>query len=462
MEKLSNLFKPAAHIAPLLDPARIKADYNYWRIRIFYSMYIGYAFYYLTRKSFTFAAHNLALDLGYTKADLGILASILSLTYGFSKFANGILSDKANPRYFMAVGLILTGFINLLFGASSSFTALAVFWGLNGWFQGWGWLPCTKQLTHWYAKSERGSWWSVCSTSHNVGGALISYFGAVWAEAYGWRWAMYIPGILCIGAGLFLLNRLRDTPQSLGLPPIEEFKGEPLNKEEQKNVAAQQNLTWREILIDQVLTNKSLWILAAVYFFVYVVRTAMNDWSYLYLIEAKGCSQSIAGQIIAWFEIGGFFGILVSGWGSDYFFQGKRVPFMLICTLGLMIVIPILWYLPAGYVLADFFLISLIGFLVFGPQMLVGLAAAEFVSKKAACTSIGFAGCFAYLGAAMAGWPLGLVIDTWGWYAFFATIFICSSMSLAILLLLKMMQKEEQPQEETLGWGDAGLEEIEA
>jgi OPA family sugar phosphate sensor protein UhpC-like MFS transporter len=447
MANYLKFLQPASPVSPITDKQTIKSEYNYWRIRIFYSMYIGYAFYYFTRKSFTFAMPSLAADLGYSKAELGILASILSIAYGLSKFASGVLSDRANPRYFMAVGLILTAVCNILFGASSSFFWLAVFWGLNGWFQGWGWLPCTKQLTHWYAKSERGRWWSICSTSHNVGGALISILAAYCAEYYGWRWAMFIPGILCAFVGLFLLERLRDTPKSLGLPTIEVFKGEVQTAVEISQDAADAPAGWRQILFEQVLTNKFVWVLACVYFFVYVVRTAMNDWSYLYLIETKGCSTAIAGQIIAWFEVGGFLGVLASGWGSDHLFQGRRVPFMILCVLGLMLVIPLLWYLPPGYLFYDFILIALIGFFVFGPQMLVGLAAAEFVSKKAACTSNGFAGCFAYLGAAVAGWPLGQVIDSWGWYAFFAVIFLCSALSLAILLVLRALQKEDAEQQ---------------
>ena len=36
----------------------IKAKYKYWRIRIFYSIYVGYALFYFTRKSFTFKDEN--------------------------------------------------------------------------------------------------------------------------------------------------------------------------------------------------------------------------------------------------------------------------------------------------------------------------------------------------------------------------------------------------------------------
>lgn len=90
-------------------------------------MYIGYALFYFTRKSFTFAMPALQSALGMTKTELGLIASILSLSYGISKFLSGILGDKSNPRYLMAIGLILTGIVNILFGLSSTWWLFAIF-----------------------------------------------------------------------------------------------------------------------------------------------------------------------------------------------------------------------------------------------------------------------------------------------------------------------------------------------
>ena len=170
---LMNLIRPAPYQPQITNKADIDRAYKYWRIRIFYSIYVGYVFFYFTRKSFTFVMPEMVSDLNFTYSQLGILSTILYITYGVSKFASGVLSDNSNPRYFMAIGLILTGIFNILFGLSSSIFWLAVLCGLNGIFQGWGWPPITKQLTYWYSKKERGTWWSVCSTSHNVGGGLI-------------------------------------------------------------------------------------------------------------------------------------------------------------------------------------------------------------------------------------------------------------------------------------------------
>lgn len=448
-----NLFKPAPHLAQVTDPEQINKEYRYWRIRTFYSMYVGYLFYYFTRKSFTFITPFLSTDLGFTKSDIGILASILSVAYGVSKFTSGILCDRSNPRYFMAIGLILTGFCNILFGLFSSVLMLGIFWGLNGWFQAWGWPACTKQLTHWFGQSERGSWWSACTTSHTVGGFLVAYLAAYCASWFGWRWAMFVPGILCIGVGCWLLNRLRDVPQSLGLPPIEQFKCEPMSTEK----GAEDILPVKRILFEQVLNNKYIWVLAVSYFFVYVVRTAVNDWGPLYLSETKGLHPVAAAACVSWFEVGGFFGILAAGFGSDHWFQGKRVPMMVLCAIGLVFAVSGLWYLQPG----DFFIPSLIigtiGFLVFGPQMLVGLAAAEFVNKKAASTSNGFAGCFAYLGAAVAGYPLGKIAEVYGWWGFVLSLVICSAIMGIVLVPIWSVRSGTLQEEQQLSESKAAL-----
>ncbi len=434
-----DLLRPAPYAEEIQDEKLVKQRYKYWRLRIFYGMYIGYAFYYFTRKSFTFAMPALMQDLGFDKADLGILGSILYITYGMSKFLSGILADRSNPRYFMAIGLILTGVFNILFGCSSSIIFFGLFWGLNGWFQGWGWPPCARLLTHWYSQKERGTWWGGWNTSHSVGGALIPIIAALCAQYWGWRYALYIPGVMCIGVGLFVINRLRDTPQSLGLPTIEKFKNDyPTSKHEEE-----QEVPLKKILFEYVLSNKYIWILAISYFFIYVIRTAINDWGVLYFVETKGYSLITAGTCVFWFEAGGICGSLAAGWASDRIFKGRRGPINVLFSLGVVFAIYALWNSPAGLAYLDFAIMFLIGFLIFGPQMLIGMAAAELSHKKAAGTATGFSGLLGYFGAASSGYPLGKMAQEWGWYGFFVVLGLCGA--IAVLLLLPLWSIKTNP-----------------
>ena len=127
--RIFHFFKPAPFLPLIQDKDKVKKNYFYWRLRIFIGMYTGYAFFYFSRKSFTFAMPVLASSLGFDKAQLGILATILSLTYGASKFVSGIISDKSNPRYFMSIGLMLTGIMNIFFGTFLFFNIFRYFLG---------------------------------------------------------------------------------------------------------------------------------------------------------------------------------------------------------------------------------------------------------------------------------------------------------------------------------------------
>lgn len=437
-----DFMKPTPYSDPLEDQESIDKSYKYWRLRIFYAMYIGYAFFYFTRKSFTFAMPIMITELGMTKTQLGYLGSTLYFTYGISKFVSGVLSDKSNPRFIMAMGLILTGIFNIFFGFSNSFIFFAIFWGLNGWFQGWGWPPCARLLTHWYSQKERGTWWGVWNTSHNIGGALIPLVVAQAVKHFGsWRFALWVPGALCIGMGLFLLNRLRDTPQSLGLPPIEKYRGDYSTRLKEEFVETE--LTAKEILFKYVLKNKFIWVLAISYFFIYIIRTAINDWGLIFLKEAKGLSLIKAGMCITAFEIGGFIGSLAGGWFSDKIFKGKRGPINVLFTLGSVFALIGIWTGPAYQALFYMGAMFVMGFFIFGPQMLIGMAAAELSHKKAAGTATGFAGWFAYFGATFSGF-LGTITDQKGWYAFFVALGICGIISLILLTPLWSAQARQE------------------
>lgn len=448
MVAILNFMKPAATVTEITDEAEIKKDYTYWRLRILYSIFIGYAFYYFTRKSYTFVMPGLIEDLHFTKSSLGLLGSIFSISYGISKFTSGIISDRTTPRYFMAIGLMITGVLNICFGLSSSLLFFCLFWGLNGWFQGFGAPPCSRFLTQWYSQSERGSWWSTWSVSHNVGSFIIPWIvGACLEFGLGWRYAMFIPGVICIFGGFFLINRLRDTPQSLGLPPIEKFRSDYTGVV-RAECGNERKFTTKEILAS-IVRNRFIWMLGLAYFFIYLVRQGMSDWTALYLIETKGYERLWANGCVSLFDVGGFFGCLTAGWASDKLFNAYRGPVNLMFAVGIVAGICAFWLVPAGYPLIDSCMMFTIGFMVYGPQMLIGVVAVELSPKQAASTATGFVGCFAYMGAAIAGYPLGAITEGWGWTGYFWSLAIGGT--IAVLLLVPLygvkenVQKEMQP-----------------
>lgn len=426
-----NFLKSEQNTRIIDDPNQIAAIYKYWRFHIMVTMYIGYAVFFLTRKNLSYAMPEMIANLGLDKADIGMMGTLFYITYGCSKFFSGIVSDHSNPRYFMGIGLIMTGIINILFGFSSSVIMLTTLWMLNALFQGWGWPPCSKLLTTWYSRSERGFWWSLWNTAHNVGGALIPLLVGYVTLHYSWRYGFIIPGILAVLAGLFLCWRLRDKPVTLGLPTVGQWQKDALELTQENEGLG---LSSSEILKRYVLKNKYIWLLAFSYVLVYIVRTAINDWGNLYLTEQHNYSLITANAALSLFEVGGFIGSLVAGWGSDIIFRGNRGPMNLIFSIGIFLAVSALWLMPmTGFILQAACLFA-IGFFVFGPQMLIGMAAAECSHKDSVGAATGFVGLFAYMGAALAGYPLALIMEQYHWTGFF-TVISCASAVIGLLLL---------------------------
>ncbi|MBL7670275.1 MAG: MFS transporter [Bdellovibrionaceae bacterium] len=404
------LLAQAPSQTPLTDPAEINKVYAHWRLRTMYSLFFGYAIFYFVRKNLSAATPDLILDLGFSKTQIGLLWSLLYFAYGLSKFANGIIGDKANPRYFMAIGLILSAVTNIFFGLSSSFIVLGIFWTLNGWAQGMGWPPCARGLTHWYSKNELGTKWGIWNASHQIGGAIIMVFSGWLTMNYGWRSAFIVPAVIAIAAALFLINRLRDTPESLGLPPIEVHRNDPaLSHTDTRHMSA------KEMLFGIVFRSRTIWLLAIGNFFVYLVRYGVMDWAPTFLVEVKGSNIADASGKVALFELTGLFGAFAAGWASDKFFGGRRGFVNGLYMLVLISAVLIFWLNPPGNNFLDMAALSAVGFLVYGPQMLVGVAAAEAVDKSCSGTATGVTGLAGYMGSIFSGVGAGYIVDHWGW-----------------------------------------------
>jgi len=431
LHKFFDFLKRSPYLECTKNELEIDKDYKYWRLRIMYSMFIGYVVFYFTRKNIAFIMPALVHDLHFSKEQLGLLGSAFYIVYGLSKFLSGILSDKCNPRYFMAFGLIATGITNICFGFSSSLIMLCSFWILNGFFQGWGWPPCGRLITRWYSQRERGRWWAIWNTSHNVGAGIIPILTGVCATYMGWRSAMFIPGVIAIVIGLWLINRLRDVPESEGLPPIEQYK----NDYPDATKAIDKDASMKDIIVKYLLKNKHIWILTAAFTLVYIVRTAVNDWTALFLTE-QGHSLLSSDSVVSFFEIGGFFGSLISGWASDKIFKGYRGQVNVLFSIGILFSVAAFWMTANGSFYAHAICLFAIGFFIFGPQMVIAIAAVELSHREAAGTSTGFIGFFSYFGAALTGYPVGYIIHHLGWGGFFITLLICSLATIALLIPL--------------------------
>ena len=211
-----------------------------------------------------------------------------------------------------------------------------------------GWAPCGRSLGHWYSVRERGTVFAFWNLAHNVGGGLTGLIAAYSTAWMGWRSAFYVPGILAILCAIYLIVRLRDTPQSVGLPPIEEYRNDyPEGGKRDR----EEELGTRELLVNYVLKNRYLWLFAAANFFVYIARYSMLDWGPTYLKEVKHASLEQGGFSTAIFEFAGMFSTVLMGWLSDKT-GGRRGMISLLCMIPVFLAFGGILYTPPRHVVA--------------------------------------------------------------------------------------------------------------
>ena len=446
----SFLAPPAAR--PAQTGPEADAKYKKLRWQVFIGIFIGYAGFYLVRKNFSMAIPMLA-PFGFEKGELGIVLSMNAIAYGFSKFVMASISDRSNAQRFLPLGLVCTA-ISMLFmivpvqwlGAEHKGAAIALMAVLNflvGWFNGMGWPPCGRVMTHWFSIKERGTWMSFWNCAHNVGGALVgpmAVYGAMWFGSwfYGANTDYYFligtyafPAAVAVLVAVLAYLMIRDTPQSCGLQSIEEWSGHAAKN---YSKADEKALSVSEIF-KTVLSNKLLWYIAFANAFVYMVPYGSHD-SAPTIYKEQGVDLKEAGWAYFAYEMAAIPGTIFCGWLSDKVFQGRRALPTIIFMALVAVAIVVYWQFFNNFTVVICCLIA-IGFLIYGPVMLIGVQALDLAPKNAAGTAAGLTGFMGYvLGTAiLANVVIGYVAENAGWDWTFILLLIACALSVFFMAL---------------------------
>lgn len=454
---------PPAPSAYRVPAGEVVSAFSYWRWRLLISTYIGYATFYLLRKNLSTAFPAME-GVVLTAAQVGVIFTAHDISYGVSKFVAGLWADRYNPRVLLVGGTLVALLCNAMFGFGGVFSWLLFLWVANGLAQGFGFPPCARILAYWFAPRERGVYWGLFNTSHQVGLIAISLLASWLTTVFGWRYAFWVPAGIALGVALMLWKQVRDTPASVGLPDVETYHSlkdramsegdyaaqeeraqveptaatvrklsgsglgaahapEPHEEEAPRPLGSEAPATDTTSIVSRyVWRNPSVWLVCIGNFFVYVVRTSILNWGPAYLNKIRGLSLVGAGSLTSMFELGGLLGCLLAGWITDRYFRGQRAPVcvgaMLLCALFIWLFWSTTSNNPAVYGAYYFG----IGFAVYGPQFLVGVMMADLATKRAAGTAVGLSGLFGYASSLVSGALLGSVVTSYGWDSAFRII----------------------------------------
>ena len=411
---LYTFFRVSKPSAEKVAEERVNETYRSLRARTFWGATAAYSLFYLCRLSMGVVKKPLIDEGIFSATELGVIASAFYFVYAIGKFINGFMADYCNVRRYMATGLVISSVINLLMGLVglghgyagfppyAIYLLFALLWGINGWVLSMGSPSGIVSLSRWFPQSRSGTYYSIfCSTPY-IGEALSMVLTGSIVAVFGWEYG-FIASALggFIGVGI-ILTSVSDTPQSKGLPSVQE-----ISREEIKPV---DKMPTKEIQ-KYVLKNPAIWVIAISCAFINLTKYGIMEWGVLYLQGARSYSLETASWIIGFSAIFAIAGTVGAGWLSDVVFKGDRVKPALISGFISLAALALFLLVDGSKVMMAVF-VSVFSLAVGVLYCIVsGLMAIDIVPRKATGAALGIVGISSYMTIGIQNIVSGLLID---------------------------------------------------
>ena len=383
----------------------IVTEFSSGQRKALWVLWLTYGSFYFCRNNLGVALPGIQAEFGYSKTELGTVLMALKLAYGVGQFINGQLAERWPPRRLLALGLLASAALNLVFGWATALYFLTFVWACNGYVQALGWPPTMRAAANWFPPTQRGRAIGLIGTGYQLCGALTFVVAGWAAQTFGWRGALYIPALIVAASAVHMLFFLENAPPANGSG----------TRAPGANPAVTPAKSFRENIL-LTLSNPALWLVAGALCLLDACRYGFTDWGVTHLKEVRNDSVSIAAFKYAVLPFGGIAGAYWSGWVTDRFHGGRRAP--TICGLLVM-----LGVLGLGYdrvvhlgLAPSIAILFCIGFCIFGAQvLLVGTLPVDLARHGTAAAAAGFVNFMGYMGAAAGDKVTGQLAQDYGW-----------------------------------------------
>ena len=388
---------------------------------------IGYIGVYLCRKNLSVAVPLLQQDFGASKADVGVIASVGTFAYAAGKLLNGVLVDRVGGRTGFLAALLAVALFGALGAFSPTLGALSAIYGLNRFAGSAGWGAMVKIVPTWFGVSRSATVIGVMSLSYVLGGAAATLLASLIVSlGGGWRAVMGYPSLVLLLLLVICAVFVRTGPLH---PPTER--------------AGSAN---RFAELGKLLIKPQFIFACAVSFAVTLLRDVFNHWNVDFLTEAQGEHGSIATAAVltTGFDVAGAIAILGNGFLYDRIAPERR-GWLIASSLGfLVLVLLALPIVATKSLLLGALLLVAVGLLVYGPfSLLSGVIAIETGGARQAATAAGVIDGVGYLGAILAGYGFGKVLDLGGYGLGFRVLAVITA--IAMLLSFGLRGRKDKP-----------------
>jgi nitrate/nitrite transporter NarK len=327
-------------------------------------------------------------SLGVSASEAGLLVSVMFGTAVLASIPVGIVLDRTNSRYAIAVGvglLLVAGMWGWQAATAGAYWSLVASRVLGGLAYVIVWNAGIDIVGRSFSAARQGTAVATFTASASVGFAIGQGTGPIVAEQFGWPAIFPIfTGIACVGVIIFW-PMSRGSGHATGAPA-------PALAD-----------------LGRVVTNRRVWTVGLLGFIGYALYLFVNSWAPSYLTDDLQLSLGLSGALVALFPAVGVLSRVTGGVLSDTLFGGRRRPVVL---LSFLVATPII----AGFTAIRTIPVVVAALLVagFAIQLCLGLVFAyvrELVEPAVAATAVAFLTSVGLAGAFISPIAAGRLID---------------------------------------------------
>lgn len=295
---------------------------------------LTFGFVFFDRNAMSYLAPFVASDLNLSNTQIGMLSSVLSLTWALSGYALGALSDATGRRKsILVVAVAVFSLCSIGSGLATSFAVLLASRMLMGLSEG-GILPISQSLVAMESSDKRRG--LNMGVMQNFGSNLLGSFAAplvlvAIANAYNWRVAFFVaavPGLIC---ALLVARTIREPTSAVASRDMSTHR--PASK----------------IPLHELLRFRNMWLCILISCF--MVAWMVLGWAFLplFFVRVRGIEPSDMSLLMSVLGISATVCSFVVPGLSDQF--GRKPIMIVFCLIALLCPLAALHYMGSLWVL---------------------------------------------------------------------------------------------------------------
>ncbi len=393
---------------------------------LMFMCWIAYSTAYLGRLNYSASLIQIVEELGTTRAQAGLVASVFFFSYGAGQIIHGFLNKYYNPRWAIAVALVLSALWNTLMSVST-LPMMIVFWLLNGLTQSVLWTTLTRVQSMYLSDQSLRKAVVIMGSCVASGTCLTYAFSALFAEFLNWKFSFYLAGVLLFVVGVFWFIAYGKVTQNV-LPRTSRLPSSKTQDAKKTSLAP-------GLIIFFVV----IFLFAMIH---HLIRDGLTTWTPSIFYELYGLPESYSILFTLGLPLLSLLSsalcVKVNQWIKDQvylgcFFFAAALVFILITVLCLP---TNLWWIT----LVCFALSSLSMAAI--NNIITSLIPLQMRDRVDSARSAGFCNAFCYLGSTIATYSLGAMADHSGWNSIFGLFLALIALSLVIGLVYFLLKKK--------------------